>query len=61
MGNAGTDHAKATYRTMMLGWSMVIISVLHLLMIACHMMARHLGLWRLGNRRQGVLGQHHLQ
>ncbi len=61
MGNAGTDHAKATHRAMVLGGRLVIISVLHLLMIACHMMTRHLGLWRLGNRHQGVLGQRHLQ
>jgi len=61
MGNTGTDHAKATHRAMVLGGRLVVSRVLHLLMIVCHVMARHLGLWRLGNRRQGVLGQRHLQ
>ncbi len=43
MGNAGTDHAKATHRAMVLGGRMVVSRVLHLLMIVCHVMARHLG------------------
>lgn len=61
MGHTGTDHAKAAYRAVMLGRRIAIIRVLHCLMIACHMMARHLGQWLLGNSGQSMLGQRHLQ
>jgi len=62
MGNAGTDHAKATHRAMVLGGRLVIGRVLHLLMIVCHVMARHLGRLRLGNDAvQRVLCECHLQ
>lgn len=61
MGNTGTDHAKAAYRAMMAGGRMVVSGLLLLLLITCHVMARHFGLLRLGNTAPCLLCERHLQ
>lgn len=60
MGNAGTDHAKATHRAVMIAGRVLLCRMLHFVRLICHMMARHLSRLRLDNAGKCLLCECHL-